>query len=49
MNEIKELDKKSTERITKEYSWEKIVDEYEKVLGWYNETRRLNFNYSPNI
>ena len=31
--EIKELDKKSTERITKEYSWEKIVDEYEKVLG----------------
>ena len=31
--EIKELDKKSTERITKEDSWEKIVDEYEKVLG----------------
>ena len=31
--EIKELDKKSTERITKEYSCEKIVDEYEKVLG----------------
>lgn len=31
--EIKELDKKSTERITKEYSWEKIVDEYESLLG----------------
>ena len=32
-NEITRLDKKSTDRILEVYSWNKIVEEYEKVLG----------------
>lgn len=38
-DDIKELSKKAKKRIDEAYSWEYIVEEYEKVLGIDNESK----------